>query len=99
MWLDRAKKPRSEAREARAVPMRGSAVRARVDRQGVDLARHQIAERFVDPAVPGDWRQAGERGRDDSDPEVTAAAGCTGVSDVKVALVDDRELAGGERGG
>ena len=65
----------------------------------MDFALHQVAERLVDPAVPDDRRKARERIGDDTDPEVPPTARRARVTDVKVAFIDDRELAGRKCGG
>jgi hypothetical protein len=79
-------------------PARSARLRsAGVDRQGVDAARHQGVQGIIYEAMALDAAEAIEPGAGDGDAEMASLARA-GMADVQVAVVDDGERFGGERG-
>ena len=69
---------------------------AGVDREGVNAARHQGVQGIIYEAMPADAAEAFEPGAGDGDAEVPPLAG-TGMADVEMAVVDDRQRLRSER--
>ena len=65
-----------------------------LERDRVDLAADQVAERLVDQAVAIEQGFPFELGRDDQDVVVAATRGGTGVAGVRRAVVPDLEPGG-----
>ncbi len=72
--------------------------RQRLDRQGVDFAFQQVAERRIDQAVARYGGNAAKRFRDDAYTKMTRSAGRSGMADVSVTLILDRKLEGRKMG-
>ncbi len=68
----------------------------RRERQRVDRARHEIAERRVDGSVPLEARAAAEPVRDHQAGVVAAARSRSRMPDVLGAVVDDLQVRRGE---
>ena len=68
--------------------------RVGVDRQSVNLALHQIAERLVNQTMAHDLRLAGKLPRDDGELIMTATACGAGMTGVLLAIVDDVQAVG-----
>ena len=63
-----------------------------LDREGVDVPSHEVAERIVNHPVAGDGVFAREGGGHNGQPEVLAPGAGTRVAGVEGAVVDQLEL-------
>lgn len=69
-----------------------------LDREGVDVPSHEVAERIVNHPVAGDGVFAREGGGHNGQPEVLAPGAGTRVAGVEGAVVDQLKLSRGEGG-
>ena len=73
--------------------------RLRLNRQGVDIVLHHLAQGGVYRAVTRQRGHTSKRGADDAHAEVTMPFGASAVAGVFVAVIADIEFKRGEGGG